>query len=113
MLAHFPYFHYATTWGIQSAATGGPPWVLSGTADEINDACLRMHAGERFDDLVAELRRAQERLVSAARAAPDIDAPAFRRPDGETVSIRQRLEMIARHWRAHVEALRGGEGGSP
>ena len=110
MLAHFPYWHYATTWGIASAAAGGPPWQLSGTADEINAACLTLHRGEDFAELIGELRRAQNRLVRAARAVHDLDAPAFRAPDGRLVSVRQRLETIARHWRGHLQALREADG---
>lgn len=105
VLAHFPYWHYATTWGIESAAAGGPPWLLSGAADQINDACLGLHAGEGFDQLVSQLRLAQARLLRAAGAAQDLDAPAFRMPDGRIVTIRQRLETIARHWRGHLDAL--------
>ena len=106
VLAHFPYWHYATTWGIASTAAGGPPWQLSGTADEINDACLQLHAGEDFEDLAGQLRLAQQRLVRVARVAEDLDAPAFRMPDGRIVTVRQRLETIARHWRSHLQALR-------
>jgi hypothetical protein len=109
VLAHFPYWHEATAWGIASASLGGPPWQLSAGADETNDACLALYAGESYDDLVRLLRDAQARLVRAARNAKDLDAPAFRRPDGQTVSVRGRLEMIARHWRGHLEALRQAE----
>ena len=110
VLAHFPYWHYATTWGIASARLGGPAWLLTGTADEINDACLVLHAGESFDDLLRQLRLAQARLVRVAREAPDLDAPAFRMPDGRSVSIRQRLETIARHWRTHLQVLQVADG---
>ncbi len=109
VLAHLPYWHYATAWGITSATDGGPPWQLSGSADEINAACLKLHEGETFSDLVSQLERAQERLVRAARGADDLDAAAFRMQDGREVSIRQRLETIARHWQSHVQALRDAE----
>ncbi|MBI2886560.1 MAG: hypothetical protein HYY02_05070 [Chloroflexi bacterium] len=106
VLAHFLYWHYATTWGIQSAAVGGPPWKLSGSADQINEACLPMHQGESFEQLLGQLRRAQERLLRAARSAPSLQAPAFARPDGGAVTIGQRLETIARHWAGHLQALK-------
>ena len=110
VLAHFPYWHNATAWGIASAGLGGPPWQVSGSADEVNDAALALYAGEDFDTLVGQLRQAQARLVRVARQASDLDAPAFRMPDGRTVSIRQRLETIARHWRGHLDALRDAGG---
>ena len=104
VLAHFPYWHYATTWGIYSSAAGGPPWQLSGTADEINAACLALHAGEGFEDLVGQLRRAQARLVRAARTVENLDTPAFARTDGQVITVRQRLETIVRHWRGYLDA---------
>src|SRR6266545_4815888 len=96
VLAHFEYWHDATAWGIASGTLGGPPWHLSGTADEINAACLAVHAGEGFDELAGRLRRAQARLVRVAREAPDREVPAFRMEDGRIITVRQRLETIAR-----------------
>ena len=67
VLAHFPYWHYATGWGIASAGRGGPPWQVTASADEVNDAALALHAGESFDDLVRTLQVLQARLVRVAR----------------------------------------------
>jgi hypothetical protein len=106
VLAHFAYWHYATAWGITSATLGGPPWQLSGNADETNAACLALLSGEGFVDLTTHLRQAQQRLVRAASAAADLDVTVFRMADGREVSIRGRLETIARHWRGHLEALK-------
>jgi hypothetical protein len=107
VLAHFPYWHDATAWGIASASLGGPPWQLSGSADAINAAALKVHETEDFDELLQQLQRAQMRLLHVARAAPDLDAPAFRMGGGRLVSIGQRLETIARHWQGHVAVFRG------
>ena len=109
VLAHFPYWHYATAWGIRSSAIGGPPWQLSGNADEINAACLAMLEGESFAALVAQLREAQARLLRSAESAGNLDAVAFRMVDGRQVTVGQRLETIARHWRGHLQALREAE----
>ncbi|MGD9891173.1 MAG: hypothetical protein AB7R89_03580 [Dehalococcoidia bacterium] len=108
VLAHFHYWHDATAWGIASASLGGPPWQLSGSADTINAAALAVRAAEGFDDLLRQLQQAQARLLHVARTAPDLDAPAFRMSDGRLVSVGQRLETIARHWRGHVAALQSG-----
>jgi hypothetical protein len=105
VLMHFIYFHDATAWGLQSAAVGGPPWPLPTDADGINEVCRRLHAHESFDELLTQLRQAHARLVHAARNASDIDKPCFRRPNGELVSGRQRLEVLARHWAEHVREL--------
>jgi hypothetical protein len=106
VLQHFIYFHDATAWGLQSAAQGGPPWPLAADADTINEVCRRLHEGESFDDLLLQLRLAHARLLRAARNSPDLDRPCFRRPSGELVTGRQRLEVLARHWGEHVDALR-------
>jgi hypothetical protein len=105
VLMHFLYFHDATAWGIQSAAQGGPPWPLPADADTINEVCRRLHEPESVDALLAQLRQAHARLMGAARSSPDLDPAAFRRPNGETVTGRQRLEVIARHWAEHVRQL--------
>jgi hypothetical protein len=106
VLAHFAYWHYATGWGIRSAALGGPPWQLPGSADETNAAALALMVGDGFGPMIAVLRGAHERLLRAARDATDLDATAFRMADGREVSIRERLEIIPRHWRSHLAALR-------
>lgn len=105
VLAHLPYWHEATAWGIASAAHGGPPWLISGTPDEINEAALRTRAGESIDVIVAQLRQATARLLRVAREAQDLDVTVFRFPDGRRLSAGERLEMIARHWRGHVQQL--------
>ena len=112
VLAHFLYWHEATAWGIASATLGGPPWHLSGSADAINAAALVVHAQDGFDDLLQQLQQAHTRLLHVARAAPELvlDAPAFQMTDGRLISVGQRLETIARHWRGHVDALRTAAG---
>jgi hypothetical protein len=105
VLQHFLYFHDATAWGIQSVATGGPPWTLPGDADTINEVCRRLHEAESVDDLIAQLRLAHARLARAARSAPDLDRVCLVRASGETMTGRQRLELLARHWAEHVREL--------
>jgi hypothetical protein len=109
VLQHFLYFHDATAWGIQSVATGGPVWTLPADSDTINEVCRRLHEHESVDDLIAQLRLAHARLTRAARSAPDLDQACFRRASGETMTGRQRLELLARHWREHVQELQAAE----
>ena len=106
VLMHFIYFHNATAWGIRSVAQGGPPWVVSADADTVNAVCRWLHERESVDELLAQLRQAHARLVRAARESPDLDVACFRRSTGETSTVRQRLEVITKHWAEHVEALR-------
>ena len=105
VLMHFIYFHDATAWGIQSAAQGGPPWPVPADSDTVNEVCGRLHQHEGFDELLAQVRQAHARLVRAARNAPDLDMPCFRRVTGEIMTGRQRLELLARHWALHVREL--------
>ena len=105
VLQHFLYFHDATAWGIQSAALGGPLWPVPGEADLVNEVCRRLHEHETFDELLTQVRLAHARLLHAARSAPDLDRPCFRRANGETLTGRQRLELLAHHWREHVGEL--------
>jgi hypothetical protein len=105
VLQHFIYFHDATAWGIQSAALGGPLWPVPGDADIVNEVCRRLHERESFDELLTQVRLAHARLLHAARNAPDLDRPCFRRASGETLTGRQRLELLAHHWREHVAEL--------
>jgi hypothetical protein len=105
VLMHFIYFHDATAWGIQSAALGGPPWPVPANADHVNEVCRRLHEHESFDELLTQVKQAHGRLVRAARSAPNLDAPCFRRADGEVLTGRQRLELLARHWAEHVRGL--------
>jgi hypothetical protein len=109
VLQHFLYFHDATAWGIQSVAQGGPVWTLPADADTINEVCRRLHEHESVDDLIAQLRLAHGRLTRAARSAPDLDQPCFRRAGGETMTGRQRLELLAKHWTEHVRELQAAE----
>jgi hypothetical protein len=111
VLQHFLYFHDATAWGIQSVARGGPVWTLPADADTINEVCRRLHEHESVDDLIGQLRLAHARLVRAARSAPDLDQPCFRRAGGETMTGRQRLELLAKHWAEHVRELQAAEAG--
>lgn len=110
ILQHFLYFHDATAWGIQSVSAGGPVWTLPGDSDTINEVCRALHEHESMDDLIGQLRLAQARLARAARRAPNLDRPCFRRINGETLTGRQRLELLARHWREHMEELQAAAG---
>lgn len=111
ILMHFIYFHDATAWGIQSVALAGPPWPLPADADTVNEVCRRLHEHEGYEELLGQLKQAHARLVRAAQSAPDLDKPCFRRPNGEPVTGRQRLEVLARHWAEHVRDLQAASQG--
>ena len=105
VLMHFIYFHDATAWGIQSVTTGGPPWTLPADSDTINEVCRRLHEHETVDELLGQLRQAHARLIGAARRG-DLERPCFQRANGDAMTGRQRLELLAKHWTEHVRELR-------
>jgi hypothetical protein len=109
VLQHFIYFHDATAWGIQSAALAGPLWPVPGDSDIVNEVCRRLHEHETFDELLSQVRLAHGRLLRAARSSPDLDKPCFRRANGDTLTGRQRLTLLAQHWREHVKELQAAE----
>jgi hypothetical protein len=109
VLQHFIYFHDATAWGIQSVALGGPVWPVPGDSDIINEVCRRLHGHETYDELLTQIRLAHGRLMHAARNAPNLDAPCFKRANGETLTGTERLELLAKHWREHVHELEAAE----
>lgn len=109
VLQHFLYFHDATAWGIQSAALGGPLWPVPGDSDIVNEVCRRLHGHESYDDLLMQIRLSHGRLMRAARSAPDLDTPCFKRANGEALTGAQRLELLAKHWREHVHELQEAE----
>jgi hypothetical protein len=84
-------------------------WPLPADADTINEVCRRLHEHESFDELLVQLRLSHARLVAAARRAPDLDRPCFRRASGEVMTGRQRLELLAHHWREHVAELQAAD----
>ena len=109
VLQHFLYFHDATAWGIQSAALGGPVWPVPGDSDIVNEVGRRLHGHGSYDELLTQMRLAHGRLMHAARNAPDLDKPCFKRANGETLTGAQRLELLAKHWREHVHELQEAE----
>ena len=92
--------------GLQSVALGGPVWQLPADSDTINEVCRRLHEKESVDDLLQQLKQSHARLIRAAKSSPDLDKPCFRRTNGETLTGRQRLELLAKHWTEHVEELK-------
>jgi hypothetical protein len=112
VLMHFVYFHDATAWGIQSVAQGGPPWPIPADADTVNEVCRRLHEHESIDELIGQLRQAHARLMRAAAAATDLDRACVRRASGETMSVGQRLELLAKHWAEHVRELQAAASGA-
>ena len=105
VLSHCVLWHEVTVKGMESVAGGGEPFPADATVDEMNARAVAGLGGRDMSRLADEVRRLQERLVRVARALTDLDAPVVVRHEGGYLSGRERLEVIARHWRGHVSEL--------
>lgn len=104
VLAHLIYWHEVSAQGMESVARGGQPVSLESQIDSINARAVAGYQGKSLLQVVAEASKAQERLVKAAGAVPDLDAVVVQR-GAHSFTTRQRLEMIVGHWRGHLDEL--------
>ncbi len=107
VLSHMVFWHRATVEGIESVASGGPPYKAEASADEINAREVPALARQTAAEIAAQVRQLQVRLSAAARAIEDPEAVVFIRDSGAEASTPARLELIASHWNEHVEELQG------
>ena len=105
VLCHLVWWHQATAEGIESAASGGAPYRIYASVDEMNARAVGRLAGTDMQQLMEMARQAQTRLVKAARACTDPSTTVLVMGDGSGRSVLQRLETIAHHWQEHVKEL--------
>jgi hypothetical protein len=90
---------------MESVASGGAPYRIYASVDEMNARAVGRLAGRDVNQLVDLARQWQARLVKAVRALPDPNATVLVLGDGSGRSVQQRLETIAHHWNEHVTEL--------
>lgn len=105
VLCHLVWWHQATAEGMESVASGGAPYRIYASVDEMNARAVGRLAGRDVNQLVDLARQWQARLVKAVRALPDPNATVLVLGDGNGRSVQQRLETIAHHWNEHVTEL--------
>ena len=105
VLCHLVWWHQATAEGMESVASGGAPYRVYASVDEMNARAVGRLAGRDMNQLVDLARQWQARLVKAAHALPDPNATVLVLGDGNGRSVQQRLETIAHHWNEHVTEL--------
>jgi len=112
VLCHLVWWHQATVEGMESVATGGAPYRMYASVDEMNARAVGRMAGKAINQadtygasLVDLARQWQARLVKAARALPDPHTTVLVMGDGNGRSVQQRLETIVQHWSEHVKEL--------
>jgi hypothetical protein len=105
VLCHLVWWHQATAEGMESVASGGAPYRIYASVDEMNARAVGRLAGRDVNHLVDLVRQWQARLVKAVRALPDPNTTVLVLGDGNGRSVQQRLETIAHHWNEHVTEL--------
>lgn len=109
VLCHFVFWHEVTVEGMKSVARGGSPYRLDAGWDELNARTIAQHQGESFLKLTTRLRELHKELHRVVHSLPDLDTLVMIRADETTVSGRERLEMMNRHWVQHVAELQAVE----
>jgi hypothetical protein len=111
-LCQLVWWHQITAEGIESVASGGAPYRIDASVDQMNARAVGRLAGRDINQsttygvsLVDFARQLQARLVKAARALPDPNTTVLVMGDGSGRSVQQRLETIARHWSERVNEL--------
>ena len=112
VLCHLLWWHQVTVEGMESVASGGAPYRIYASVDEMNARAVGRLAGRDINQsgtygasLVDLVRQWQERLVQVARALPDPNTTVLIMGDGNGRSVQQRLESITQEWHEHVKDL--------
>ena len=106
VLCHLVWWHQATVEGMESVLSGGPPYRIYASVDEMNARAVGRLAGKNIDQLADLVHQFQARLLTAAHALPDAQTTVMILGDGSERSVQQRLETIPQHWDDHVKELR-------
>ena len=106
VLRHMVFWHRASVEGMESVLAGGPPFLIPGTVDEMNDRAATDTAGLTTAEVVDALRDLQARMVAAVRELDDHEVTVVVLQDGTERPASQRLRMTAFHWKGHLEELR-------
>ena len=107
VLCHMVYGHQSAVDGIESVLSKGSPYRIYASTDEMNARAIGRASGKPVAKLSAEVRELQVRLSKSAREMPDPNTIIVIRGDGSEISMLQRLERMANHWKAHLEELKG------
>ena len=107
VLCHMIYWHQLTVEGMEAAVSGNSPQQIHASTDEMNARAVGRASGKSITRLADEVREMQARLSKAAREMPDPDVTVLIRSDNSESTGLQRLELITKHWNAHIAELKG------
>lgn len=106
LLCHLVWWHQATAEGMEAVASGGTPYRIYASVDEMNARAVGRLSGKTVDQLAELTRQWHARLVKAARGCADLNATVLVFGDGSGRSVQQRLEAMAHHWSEHLKELK-------
>jgi hypothetical protein len=105
ILCQLVWWHQVTVEGMKAVASGGAPYRIYASVDEMNARAVGRLAGTDLDQLLKMARQWQTQLVQAARDMSDPNATVLVMGDGGGRSGLQRLETIVQHWNERVREL--------
>ena len=105
VLRHMVFWHRVSVEGMESVLTGGPPFRIPGTTDEMNARAAADTAGLTTVEIVEALRDLQARMIAAVRKFTAPEATVVVLHDGTERPASQRLRMTAFHWKGHLSDL--------
>ena len=105
VLCQLVWWHQATAEGMESVLSGGAPYRIYASVDEMNARAVGRLSGKDISQLADLVHQFQARLVKAAREIPDEQTIVLVLGDGSERSVQQRLETIAHHWDERVREL--------
>jgi hypothetical protein len=104
-LCHLVWWHQVSAEGMESVASGGAPYRIYASTDEMNARAVGRAAGQTVAQMADRVQQWQTRLVAAARALPDPQAAVFVHANGSQDTALQRLETMIQRWHVCIEEL--------
>jgi hypothetical protein len=104
-LCQLVWWHHASAEGMESVASGGAPYRIYASTNEMNARAVGRLSGQSVAQLADKIQQYQTRLTAAARALANPQATVFIHRDGSEDSAQRRLESITQQWKACVGEL--------
>lgn len=104
-LCHLMWWVQATAEGAESVASGGAPYRIYASDEEMDARAVGRVAGRTVPELADMTRELRARLVTATRALSDLSRTVLIHGDGREESAQQRFETMTRDWNACAEEL--------
>ena len=97
-LCKLVWWHQATADGIESVGSGGQPYAIHASDDEMDARAVGRQAGKTVEQLATAAEGHHQRLVKAAANISDPNVTVFIHDGGREDSAVQRLEAMTKRW---------------